>query len=110
MRLIKAQFDLLRYLLTKAQTANDRLLIGHPTSETLRTDAEKVRATFELIAQIERDDYMCIPQDQEELQSWMHNLLSLYAGGSETEERIARVIAIEKSMGLGDAGDEIWGA
>lgn len=53
---------------------------------------------------------MCTSEDQEEIQSRMHNLISTYAGGSETDERIARVIAVEKSMGLGDAGDEIWGA
>lgn len=110
MRLVKAQLDLLRYLLTKAQTANDRLLIGHSTSENLRSDAERLGAAFELIAQVENDDYMCTSEDQEELQCWMHNLVSRYAGGSETDERIARVIAIEKSMGLGDADDEIWGA
>ena len=45
--------------LTKAQTANDRLLIGHSTSENLRTDAGKLRAAFELIAQVESDDCMC---------------------------------------------------
>ena len=109
MPLIKAQLDLLRYLLTKAQTANDRLLSAHSTSESLRSDAEKLRAVFELIVRVEHDDYMCLPEDQEEIQSWMHSLVSSYAGGSETDERIARVIAVEKSMGLGDAGDEIWG-
>lgn len=110
MRLIKAQLELLRYLLTKAQTANGRLLLGHPTNKRLRSDAQKLRAVFELVTQIEREHYMCIPEHQEELQSWMHNLVSSYAGGSETDERIARLIAVEKSMGLGDASEEIWGA
>ena len=95
MRIIKAQLDLLRYLLTKAQTANGRLLIGHSTSESLRSDAERLRAAFELIAQVENDDYMCTSEDQEELQAWMHSLVSSYAGGSETDERIARVVAVE---------------
>jgi len=69
-----------------------------------------LRAITDLIAQIESNDYMCKPEDQEELQDWMHKLTSMYAGGSETDARIARVIAVERSMGLGDGSDEIWGA
>lgn len=99
MRLIKVQVDLLKHLLTKAQTANDRLLIGHPTSQRSRSDDEKLRAVFELVAQVESDDYMCTLEDQETLWSWYHRLASIYAGGSETDERIARVTAIERSMG-----------
>ena len=97
MRLIKAQLDLFRYLIKKAQTANGLLLSRHPAMESLRSDAE-------LIAQIESDDYMCRLGDQEKLQHWMHRLTSTYTGGSETDERIARVIAAERSIGLGDAG------
>lgn len=52
MLLIKAQLNLLKYLLTKAQTSNDRLLLGHPTDERLRSDAETLRAVFGLIAHI----------------------------------------------------------
>jgi hypothetical protein len=103
MRLIKAQVDLYKYLLTKAQTANDRLLIGHPCSQRWRSDVEKLRAVFELIA-VESDDYMCTSEDQEQLRSWYDRLRSIYTGGSETDERIARVIAIEESVGVGDAG------
>jgi len=68
-----------------------------------------LRAITDLIAQIESNDYMCKPEDQEELQDWMHKLTSMYAGGSETDARIARVIAIERLMGLGDASDGTWG-
>lgn len=102
MRYIKAQLELLKYLLTKAQTANDRLLIGHPTSQRLRSDAATLRGVFELIAQVENDDYMVTSEDQEELRSWYHRLRSMYAGGSEADERIARVTALERSLGLGE--------
>lgn len=104
MRLIRAQLDLFRYLINKAQTANNLLLSRHPTMESLRGDAEQLRSLSELIAQVESDDHMCTPEDQEKLQLWMHLLASTYRGGSETDARIARVIAIEKSMGLGDTG------
>ena len=102
MRYIKAQLDLLKYLLTKAQTANGRLLIGHPASQRLRSDVETLRGVFELIAQVEGDDYMCTSEDEEELRLWYHRLRSTYAGGSEADERIARVMALERSLGLGE--------
>ena len=108
--LLKAHLDLLKYLANKAQTATDKLLVRHPDMERLRSDARHLRTLSELIAQVESNGYMCRLEDQKELQSWSHRLVSLYAGGSETDERIARVVAVEKSMGLGDAGDEIWGA
>ena len=72
--------------------------------ESWRGDAERLRMLSELIAQIESDDYMCRPGDQEKLQHWMDRLTSTYAGESETDERIARVIAVERSLGLGGAG------
>ena len=90
--------------------SNDILFVRHPTDERLRYNFEAFEAVSELIAQIERNDYMCKPQDEEEIQSWMHNLASSYAGGSEADECIARVIAGEKSIGLDDAGDEMWEA
>jgi hypothetical protein len=104
MRLVKAQFDLFRYLINKAQAANGLLLSRYPTMESLRSDAEQLRSFSELIAQVESDDYTCRPRDQEKLQRWMHIPTSTYAEGSETEERVARVIAIERSVGLGDTG------
>lgn len=104
MRLIRAQLDLFRYLIIKAQTANNLLLSRHPTMESLRGDAEQLRSLSELIAQVESDDYMCTPEDQEKLQLWMHLLASTYRGGSETDARIARVIAIERSIDFGDTG------
>lgn len=110
MLLIKAQVGLFKYLINKAQAANGLVLSRNPTMKSLRFDAERLRSLSELIAQIESDDYMCRPEDQEKLQHWMHRLTSTYAGGSETDERIARVIAVERSIGLGDAGDEIWGS
>lgn len=68
----------------------------------MNSDAEELRAAFELIAQVESDDYMCASGDQE-LRSWYHRLKSMYAGGSEADERIARVIALERFLGLDDA-------
>jgi hypothetical protein len=65
-----------------------------------------LEAVSELIAQ--SSDYTCKPQDQKELQSWMHKWVSSYAGAAD--KRIARVIAAEKSIGLDDAGDEMWEA
>ena len=102
MQFIKAQLDLLKYLLTKAQTANDRLLIGHPGSQRLRSDAQQLRGVFELITQVESDDYMVTSEDQEELRSWYDRLTSIYAIGSKTDRRIARMIAVEISLGLGN--------
>lgn len=110
MRLIKAQLDLLKYLINKAQSSNCILFVRHPTDERLRYNSEALEAVSELIAQTERSDYLCKPQDQKELQSWMHKWVSSYAGASEADKRIARVIAGEKSIGLDDAGDETWEA
>ena len=62
---------------------------------------------FGLVEQIERDDCVCTSEGQEEIQSWMHRLVASYAGSSGTDERIARVIAVERSLGFGDVGDEI---
>lgn len=104
MRLIKAQLGLLKYLINKAKASNDLLLSRHPTMESLGSDAEQLRSLSELIAQVESDDYMCTLEDQEKLQYCMRLLTSTYAGGSETDARIARVIAIERSIGLGDTG------
>jgi hypothetical protein len=69
MLLLKAQLDLLKYLINKSQTATKRLLLRHPISERLRSDAERLRAVSELIAQVESNDYMCTLGAQEELQS-----------------------------------------
>lgn len=104
MLLIKAQIELFKYLIDQAQTANSSLLSRQRTMESSRSDAERLRSLSELIAEIESDDYMCRPEDHEKLQHWMHRLTSTYAGGSETDERIARVIAVERSLGLGGAG------
>ena len=50
MRLVKAQFDLFKYLINKAQAANDLLLSRNPTMESLRGDAERLRSLSELDA------------------------------------------------------------
>lgn len=102
--LLKAQLDLLKYLVNKAQTATDKHLIKHRASENLRTHSERITAASQLIARIESEDYMSDPEDQDELQHWMNDLVLTYAGDSDTDERIARVIAVERSVGLRGEG------
>ena len=104
MLLLKAQLGLLKHLITKAQTATDKLLAKHPASRGLSSHGERLTAASELIARIEGEDYMSNPGEQEELQHWMNDLVLTYAGNSDTDERIARVVAVERSVGLRGEG------
>lgn len=93
---LEAQLDFLKYLLNKAKAAADR--------ENLRARSERLEAVSDRIAQIESEDYECNPGDQEHLQRWMDTLVSSYIEDPETLERIDRVVAVERSVGVGERG------
>jgi hypothetical protein len=105
---LRAQLDFLKYLLTKAQTAYDHLILEDPNLRQLRSDAKRFAAVSEINAEIEKDDHMYEPGDDVDLQWWMDYLVEIFSGDPETIERIARVIDVEKSvslgLGLGESG------
>jgi hypothetical protein len=101
MVLLQAQLDFLKYLLTKAQTRYEVLLLEDPDSWQLRTDSKRFAEVSEIIAEIENDDYMYEPGEDVDLQWWMDYLVEVFSGDPETLERMARVNEVEKSMGLG---------
>jgi hypothetical protein len=98
--LLRAQLDFLKYLLTKAQTTYDHLILEDPNSRQLRSDAKRFAAVSEIIAEIENDDYRYEPGDDVDLQWWMDVLLEIFSEDPETLERLARVSDVEKSMSL----------
>jgi hypothetical protein len=99
--LLRAQLDFLKYLLTKAQTRYETLILENPDSWELRTDSKRFAVVIEIIAEIENDDYIYQPGDDVDLQWWMDYLVEIFSEDPETLERMARVNELEKSMGLG---------
>jgi hypothetical protein len=100
MVLLRAQLDFLRYLLTKAQTAYNRLILEDLNSRQLRSDSKRFRAVSEIIAEIENDDYRYEPGDDVDLRWWIDFLVEIFSEDPETLERIARLIDVEKSVVL----------
>lgn len=94
MILLEVQLDFLKYLLDKAKAAADR--------ENLRARSERLQAVSDRIAQIESEDYVCNQGDQEHLQRWMNTLVSSYIEDPQTLDRIDRVVAVERSVGLSE--------
>ena len=60
-------------------------------------------AASQLIARIEREDYVCSPSEADELQELLNKLCSRYAEDPKTIEQIAKVNGVE---GFVDSDEE----
>jgi len=101
--LLKAQFDLFKFLVHHARTSAEARIAADPTLLTLQVQhvLQRLAELSNLIDKVERHRYHGTDEEERKLQRSLTALVNGFAGDAEINERIQAVITVERAVGNG---------